>query len=249
MPKLSLQSAAPPNVASGASSRRRIVRTDREVARLGADTKILLMDAGEQLIGRHGFDGVTLRDIAQLAGQANSSVVQYHFKDKAGLIEAILDDRMQRREVLRKGCLDSLKAEGKENNPHLLLESLWAPSLAFKDEAGAHVFCHFALQCLLRADFHVRYPAHEVFETWRTARGRKANNSVLAEVMELLQRYYAGIPLRVLSRRLSALSLMFISNVVEFDNTRPKSRVGTKFDLKPLLDMAIVALSAQQAPP
>jgi len=72
-------------------------------------------------------------------------------------------------------------------------------------------------------------------------------SSVLAEVVELLQRHYAGMPLRVLSRRLSALSLMFISNVVEFDNAPPKSRVGTKFDLKPLLDMATVALSAQQA--
>jgi AcrR family transcriptional regulator len=209
-------------------------------------TKSMLMDAGEHLIGRHGFDGVTLRDISELAGQSNSSVVQYHFKDKSGLIEAILEDRMRRRESLRKERLDALKTDGELSDPRRLLEAVWLPSLAFRDESGRYVSCHFALQCLLRTDFHERYPTYEVFEIWRKPRRSTASNTALAEVLKHLQRPYAGIPLSVLARRLAALSLMFISNVVEFDNTPPKIRDAAKFDPKPFIDMAICALSAPQ---
>jgi AcrR family transcriptional regulator len=206
-------------------------------------TKSLLMDAGEQLIARHGFDGVTLRDIAELAGQANSSVVQYHFNDKSGLIEAIFEDRMQRRESARKQHLASIRAEGGRANPRRLVEALWLPSLDFKDGDGKHVFCHFALQCLLRADLHDRFPTQEIFEAGHRLGRARTDDSVLAEVMDLLRRHYSAVSGQALARRLSALSLMFISSVVEFDNTPAKKR-GAKFDPKPLLDMALVALAA-----
>jgi AcrR family transcriptional regulator len=209
-------------------------------------TKSMLMDAGEQLIGRHGFDGVTLRDISELAGQANSSVVQYHFKDKSGLVEAILADRMRRRERLRKERFEALRVAGELSDPRRLVEAVWQPLLAFQDEAGRYVFCHFALQCLLRTDFHERYPAYEVFEIWHKPRRSTASNSVLAEVLKCLQRHYVSTPLPVLARRLSALSLMFITNVVAFDNTPPKIRDAAKFGPKPFVDMAICALAAPQ---
>jgi hypothetical protein len=61
--------------------------------------------------------------------------------------------------------------------------------------------------------------------------------------MELLRAHYSNVPSQLLARRLSALSLMFIANVVEFDNAPGKSR-NAKFDPEPLLDMAIAALSA-----
>jgi AcrR family transcriptional regulator len=209
-------------------------------------TKTLLMGAGEQLIARHGFDGVTLRDIAELAGQANSSVVQYHFKDKSGLIEAIFEDRMRRREALRKQRLNDLKAEGRKSDPRGLLEALWLPSLAFKDGDGKHVFCHFALQCLLRADMRERFPTHEIFELGHTLGRGKSRDKILDEVLDLLLRHYSGVSAPVLARRLSALSLMFISNVVEFDNLRGAGR-STKFEPASIIDMALLALSAPSA--
>jgi AcrR family transcriptional regulator len=55
-------------------------------------TKSLLIDTGEKLFGQHGFDGISLREIAVAAGQANSNVVQYHFTNKNGLIMAISED-------------------------------------------------------------------------------------------------------------------------------------------------------------
>ena len=50
-----------------------------------------LLDTAERLLGEYGIEGVSLRQIAAEAGQGNNSVIQYHFGNKAGLIEALAD--------------------------------------------------------------------------------------------------------------------------------------------------------------
>jgi len=199
-----------------------------------------LMDAGEKLIARFGFDGVTLRDISELAGQANTSVVQYHFKDKAGLIHAILQDRANRREALRREQLEKLVSTGRQNDPRQLLAALWLPSLAARDEDGRHLGCHFSLQCLLRGDLLDGYPIAKFYED--NLQDTKGEPSVLAEVMDLLSESCPDLPPRLLSQRLSALSLMFISSVVEFDNNCADKSARRSFDPQPLLDIALLTL-------
>jgi AcrR family transcriptional regulator len=56
-------------------------------------TKDRLIDTGEFLIAFRGVDGVSLREIASAAGQSNNYAVQYHVKDKTGLVRAILKDK------------------------------------------------------------------------------------------------------------------------------------------------------------
>jgi AcrR family transcriptional regulator len=199
-------------------------------------TKALLMDAAERLVSRRGVEGVTLREIAVLAGQANSNVVQYHFKDKRGLIQAVVDDRMRRREKMRHEGLAALKALGKETDPRELLAILWLPSLIFRDESGDYVFCRFLLQCWLQPDILDHNPIVERYE-----------GSALVEIVQLLRKSCRDVPPKVFDRRLSALSLMFISCVVEFNNTGEHRLRNAEFDPAPLLDMAVVALAA--APP
>ncbi|MGI9281093.1 MAG: TetR/AcrR family transcriptional regulator [Endozoicomonas sp.] len=58
------------------------------------DAKEALVKAAEKLIAERGLDAVSDREIARAAGQKNNSAVQYHFGDRAGLINAILDYRM-----------------------------------------------------------------------------------------------------------------------------------------------------------
>jgi AcrR family transcriptional regulator len=213
-----------------------VVRSDMSVERLIPErlpTKALLMDAGERLISRHRLDGVTLREIAMLAGQANSNVVQYHFKNKKGLVRAIMDDRMHRRERMRAKGLAELKARGKQSDPRELLAILWLPTLAFRDEQGEYVFCRFLLQCWLQPDFVSHVPV-----------GERYRGSVLGEIVDSLRASYATVPREVFSRRLAALSLTFLSCAVEFNNARPHRRRDLEFDAGPILDMAVVALSA-----
>jgi AcrR family transcriptional regulator len=196
-------------------------------------TKALLMKAAEQLVSRRGVEGVTLREIAVLAGQANSNVVQYHFKDKQGLIDSILDDRMRRREKMRHDRLEALKALGKQGDPRELLAILWLPTLIFRDEGGDYVFCRFLLQCWLQPDILNHHPITERY-----------GGSALVEIVQQLRASCRDVPPDLFDRRLSALSLMFISCVVEFNNTGEHRRKNAEFDAGPLLDMAVVALSA-----
>src|SRR3954453_19064919 len=52
-------------------------------------TRAKLMAAAEHLFARRGLD-VPIRDIHALAGQRNTSALQYHFGDRNGLLIAIL---------------------------------------------------------------------------------------------------------------------------------------------------------------
>ncbi|MGY4101179.1 TetR family transcriptional regulator [Nocardia sp. R16R-3T] len=68
------------------------------------DPRAALLDAGERLIAERGVD-VPLRDIAAAAGQRNNSAVHYYFDSRAGLLEAIVDRRMNWLEDRRMGLL------------------------------------------------------------------------------------------------------------------------------------------------
>lgn len=54
-------------------------------------TKERLLFAAMKLFGRRGFQGATVRDICREAQAANATAVNYHFGNKAGLYEAVLD--------------------------------------------------------------------------------------------------------------------------------------------------------------
>lgn len=54
------------------------------------DTRQRLLDAARHLFTERGFAKVTVRDITSEA-QANLAAVSYHFGDKAGLYEAVLE--------------------------------------------------------------------------------------------------------------------------------------------------------------
>jgi len=70
-----------------------------------ASTKESLVRTAERLIGLHGLDAVSLRQIGQAAGTTNNSAVQYHFGTKDRLVQAIFEYRLpqitERRRVLR----------------------------------------------------------------------------------------------------------------------------------------------------
>lgn len=51
-------------------------------------TRERLLDAGETLFGRYGYDGVTTRQLAALA-QVNQSAIPYHFGGKKGVYLAV----------------------------------------------------------------------------------------------------------------------------------------------------------------
>jgi AcrR family transcriptional regulator len=206
-------------------------------------TKELLIDTAEQLFGQLGIDGVSLREIAAAAGQSNSNVVQYHFKDKSGLVSAILEDRVSQIDALRGEQLDALKAS-KKDTPRELLKIIWLPMMTIRNADGVHTFCRFLLQYLLQQ--HIA--RHPVGRFLGAASKQEAGKSVanIVKASRQLRAHYDHLPQATLYRRMSALSMMFLATVVEHDNARMSDKKATpaEFDVDPILDMAVGALSA-----
>jgi AcrR family transcriptional regulator len=221
------------------------VKTATRPASKRPPTKELLITTAESLFGRHGIDGISLREIAAAAGQANSTVVQYHFKDKSGLVSGILEDRVLRMEALRSQWLQRLTAA--EKTPRELLNILWLPTTAIRDVDGSHKFCRFLLQYMLQPTVAL-HPLAKLYASGSGSAETKASNdlSSLVQAHRLLQGYYEHLPRATFALRLSALSVMFLAAVVQHDKARQPGRKGasSEFDINPILDMALGALSA-----
>lgn len=56
-----------------------------------ARTREKLVDAALALYGSRSIDAVSLREIGAAAGQKNPNALQYHFGDRDGLLQAIVD--------------------------------------------------------------------------------------------------------------------------------------------------------------
>jgi len=80
-------------------------------------TKNAIMRAMEKLVSERGIENVTKREIVKLAGQKNESVLQYHFQNLQGLIDAIQHSRNLQTQNKRAELLETLLA--KTRNPSL----------------------------------------------------------------------------------------------------------------------------------
>jgi len=207
-------------------------------------TKALLVEAGERLFGERGFDGATLREITAEAGQSNSNVVQYHFGDKAGLIRAILADRVARIEHVRAMQLAVLD-DGRPPDPKQVLKVVWISLMSIRDRNGGHPFCRFMLQYMLHPRL-TRHPLASVYMLpFRPDEGDGETPSI-KKAAQLLFSAYADVPKDLVMKRLSALVTMFLASVVEYDNLRRlEEGAGSEpYDINPILDMAVAALGA-----
>ena len=59
---------------------------------MSTETRARLLSAAERLFAERGIDAVSLREITRESGARNAIAAQYHFADRAGLVQAILDN-------------------------------------------------------------------------------------------------------------------------------------------------------------
>jgi AcrR family transcriptional regulator len=94
----------------------------------GARSKDALLDAAERLVAEHGFE-VPLRDIAKAAGQRNNSAVNYHFRTRQDLVDAVVARRLLPMEVERERMLGDLDDP---TDVHALMRVLVLPLLELR---------------------------------------------------------------------------------------------------------------------
>lgn len=72
----------------------------------GPDLRGVILDAAEDLFSRHGFYGVTVRQVAAEAG-VDTALIHYYFGAKRGLFDAVF---ARRAEILNQARLDAMAA-------------------------------------------------------------------------------------------------------------------------------------------
>jgi AcrR family transcriptional regulator len=227
------------------------LRNERVAAGKGAalkriSTKALLIDTGERLYGQSGF-GISLREIAAVAGQRNCNAVQYHFKSKFGFISAILADRVERIDMLRAERFAQLRERVPDGSfsARDLLEVIWLPDLSVVGPDSTHTYIRFSLQYYLHPDvgahpFVARAPSGVGGLT------ELGQRSCLFEVNRLLRGHCGHIHEDTFIRRLRMLSMMYQCSVVEHDNENlhgPRAK-RRPYDPEAIIDMALGALAA-----
>jgi AcrR family transcriptional regulator len=78
-----------------------------------SSTQLDIMYAAEEVMGKKGIENTTHREIIEHSNQKNISAINYHFKGLEGLIDGILNIRMdvlmsERRELLKKKEKDNI---------------------------------------------------------------------------------------------------------------------------------------------
>jgi len=73
-----------------------------------------ILDAAERLIAERGIQ-VPLRDIAVAAGQRNNSAVNYHFRNRQDLIDAIVRRRLEPMEQERAQMVEVLDDDARDD--------------------------------------------------------------------------------------------------------------------------------------
>lgn len=74
-------------------------------ANRSAQTRKLFIEAAQKLFAERSIDSVSLNEITVAAGQKNRNALQYHFDNREGLLQAIIDSHANRVQALRKEAL------------------------------------------------------------------------------------------------------------------------------------------------
>ena len=109
---------APADVETPAPARRgRPPKARGEV--VGA-TRDAILDAAEDLFSKHGFYGVTIREVAREAG-VDTALVHYYFGAKRGLFDAVF---LRRAEIWNNERVDAINRYARDTGDDMTLEGL-----------------------------------------------------------------------------------------------------------------------------
>ena len=78
-------------------------------ANRSAATRHKFVRAAQKLSAEHSIDAVSLNQVTAAAGQKNRNALQYHFGNREGLIQAILDNHADRVDALRRTYVDAME--------------------------------------------------------------------------------------------------------------------------------------------
>ncbi len=198
----------------------------------------------EKLFAEKGIEGVSLRTIGLVAGQGNSVAVQYHFKNRAGLISAILSWRWVRIEEHRKQLLIALLEEDRKIELADLIRTLTFPLLDVDCKGDRNHFVRFLMHYLTSSDRWSNETSYGV-RAWFTPFHNQPNNATI-ELLDLIAKELPHIPQPYIGRRLTHSLRMMMGTVVYWENaaTIRKNVAPLEVLIEDQISMIVAAMSA-----
>lgn len=115
------------------------------------DARAAILDVAEERFSRHGFHGVTVREVATTA-QVNTALIHYYFGSKKELFDAVF---MRRAEIINAERMETMNAyeagEGDGVTVEGALEAFLRPVLTRLADGGPGWRNYFALVGLVNA--------------------------------------------------------------------------------------------------
>lgn len=130
------------------------------------NTKLQILEAALDLFSVHGYDGVSVRDIANAVGIRDSSLYK-HYKSKQDIFETLITEMNRRFEdtvafyKLPQGEIGEVYRQYGENDLVWLKKAVKAMFLFFWDDPYAKKFIH-----LLMIEQYKNNEAARLFEEW-----------------------------------------------------------------------------------
>ena len=198
----------------------------------------LLLDVAERLFAERGIEAVSLNQIAKAANQRNSTVIQYHFGSKTGLLQAITQRRTQVVNRRRHELLAQIDGKDRQADLTAAVKAMSVPYGEHLSEEGGTYFVRFAAQ--LYSD-----PRFEMFELIKGG-----HTSGMREAGRLLRDILSDLPRDVVKHRLALITTLIFSAFAEREKLRAAgrhvgvARLHTTHFVDDLVAMAVGALNA-----
>ncbi len=193
-------------------------------------TRASLIDAAEHLFAEQGVESTNLLDITKAAGQKNRCALQYHFNNKEGLINAVLDKHADG--ILKQSAEMLGKLEARhEYTLYEVAEAVVSPLAALLDskDGGQHFL-----------KIH-----RELMFSKKYAGFRKHRRSHLVEsdrLLKVAERFFTDIDPDELKARIVLIDCLLINGLVAYLSEEIK--ISRSVYVK-ALTQGVVALVAQ----
>ncbi len=110
-----------------------------------SDAALHLKQVACRLFAERGVDGVTVREIAEAAGQRNHAAVGYHFGSKEALIQELVLDGAILIDERRNAALDRLEATGGPATVREIADLMIATSVGLEGSGLEHSYNRFVV--------------------------------------------------------------------------------------------------------
>lgn len=195
------------------------------------------MQIADQMISERGIDDVSMREIVQMSGQRNASVIAYHFGGRDGLLLAVYRQRLAALQEIRREKLVELDREGRGDDLRALVEiSILPLSDQLRAVGGSH-YARFSARMTPRVDF--------------TSADFNEVGEVNADVLNRYRRTLRDLPDYVASLRVELAMNMMVGTLAAYEQRQEEGLAMAPLDevVNQLIDMIVGALTAPYSQP